>query len=440
MLDIKFIREHKKEIKEAAKNKNIDLDIDKLLEIDKKRRKLLKELNELQEKRNLLSEKNKTKKPSSEDIEKGRKIKEEIAQKEKEFEEIKEKYNTLMVMVPTIPSPDTPIGKDDSDNVEIYRWGEVPKFDFKPKSHIELAEDLDLIDFKKGAEVAGYRGYFLKNEAVILQMALMMFALEKLISKGFVPMIPPTLVREFALFGSGYFAGNKFNPEIDEIYKIENIDKDQTGKKRKENKFLVGTAEPSLLAYFSNTVLNENDLPKKVCGFSQCYRSEIGSYGKDTKGLYRVHEFMKVEQVCLTKANIEESEKMHQEMLEISKELHEDLGLPYRVLQICTGDMSAGKYKMFDIEAWIPSRNAYGETGSASNFLDWQSRRLNVRYKTSNGKKRFVYMLNNTALASPRPIIAILENFQQKDGSVIIPKVLRKWFPNGIKRIKPKNK
>jgi len=266
----------------------------------------------------------------------------------------------------------------------------------------------------------------------------MMYALDKLISKGFTPMIPPTLVRNFALFGTGYFSGANYNGEVDEIYKIANEEIEADGKKNKEDKFLVGTAEPSLLAYYAGETLDESQLPLKICGFSQCYRSEIGSYGKDTKGLYRVHEFMKVEQVCICPADVELSDKMHGELVEISKQLHEELGLHYRVLKICTGDMSAGKYKMFDLEAWMPSRNGWGETGSASNFLDWQARRLNVKYKTKKGEKKHVYMLNNTALPTVRPLIAILENFQQKDGSVIIPEVLRKYMPGNPEKINPK--
>jgi len=300
-----------------------------------------------------------------------------------------------------------------------------------------LAENLDLFDLARGTKVAGYRGYFVKNEAVFMQLGLMMMALEKMVSRGFKPLIPPTLIKEFALFGSGYFAGREFDPAIDEIYKIANKEKEADGQFKKENKFLVGTAEPSLLSYFADEILDIKNLPVKICGLSQCYRSEIGSYGKDTKGLYRVHEFMKVEQVCLCSADVLESEKLHQEMVGISKELHEDLGLPYRQIQICTGDLSAGKYKMYDLEAWIPSRNAYGETGSASNFLDWQARRLNVRYRDEDGQKRYVYMLNNTALASIRPMIAILENFQQADGSVVIPEALRKYIPGQPEMIKP---
>ncbi len=444
MLDIKFIRENKDRVQEAAKNKNIDLDVNKLLELDGKRRELLQKIEELRAQRNELAGSLGTEpgsqgaKPSSEQIEKGRKLKKDIAELGEKLEKIEVEYKELMVKAPTIPSEDTPVGKDENENVEVFKEGELPKFDFEPKSHLELAKDLDLFDIKRGVKVAGYRGYYVKNEAVNLQMALMMLALEKLINKGFIPMIPPTLVREFALFGTGYFVGKKYNPEVDEIYKIANSEIEADGKKNKEDKFLIGTAEPSLLAYYANEILDEKDLPLKLCGFSQCYRSEIGSYGKDTKGLFRVHEFMKVEMVAIMGADVKKSEEMHEEMVEISKELHRDLGLPYRVVQICTGDMGAGKYKMFDLEAWMPSRNNYGETGSASNFLDWQSRRLNVKYKDKEDNKKFVYMLNNTALPSVRPLIAILENFQQKDGSVVVPEVLRKYMPGQIDKIKSK--
>src|SRR3989339_671940 len=338
MLDIKYIRENAEQIKEAAKNKNITIDIDKLLKTDDERRALQTKIDELRAERNELAKTNKKGKPTEEQVNKGRDIKENIAQKEEELEKINDEYTGLMVKVPTIPSPDTPIGKSEHENIEHFKWGEPTKFDFEPKDHIQIAKNLDLFDTERGAKVAGYRGYYVKNEGVSLQMALMMFALEKLISRGFMPMIPPTLVREFALFGSGYFAGKNFNENIVEIY----------------------------------------------------------------------------------------------------KELHKDLGLPFRVLQICTGDMSAGKYKMFDLEAWMPSRNGYGETGSASNFLDWQARRLNVRYNSKNGDKKYVYMLNNTALPSVRPMIAILENFQQADGSVVIPEVLRKYMPGNLGVIKAK--
>ncbi len=430
MLDIKYIKENAEAIKLAAINKNINLDVDLLLEISKEKNEIQSNIERLRAKRNELAQIAKGERPSDEQIKKGKDLKNEIAEKEEKFREIDKKFQKLMVKVPTIPSSDTPVGKDENENVEVYRWGEKTKFDFKPKNHIEIAKNLDLIDFERGTKVAGYRGHYIKNEAVMLQMALMTYGLTKLISKGFLPMIPPTLVREFALFGSGYFNGKEYDEEVDEIYKIENKEKDADGNIKKENKFLVGTAEPSLLAYYANEVLNGEDLPMKICGFSQCYRSEIGSYGKDTKGIYRVHEFMKIEQVCICPADIDIADKMHTEMVGISKEMHEELGIPYRQLAICTGDMSAGKYKMFDLEAWMPGSDRYGETGSASNFLDWQSRRLNVKYKDKNGEKKFVYMLNNTAIPSPRILIAILENYQQKDGSVVVPEVLRKYMPN----------
>jgi seryl-tRNA synthetase len=322
--------------------------------------------------------------------------------------------------------------------VEVYQKGEIRKFDFKPKTHIELAENLDIVDFEKGAKVSGYRGYYLKNEGSLLVMALMMYALNKMVEKGYAPIIPPTLIKSFALFGSGYFKGADYDSDSDNIYQIATRDKEMDGADSKEKKFLVGTAEPSLLAYFSDEMLDEAKLPIRVCGFSPCYRSEIGDYGKDNKGLYRVHEFFKVEQVVVSTADISEATKMQEEMVAISEEMHRELGLPYRKLQICTGDMAAGKYRAFDLEAWMPGLDRWGETGSASNFVDWQARRLNVKYKDKEGNKKFAYLLNNTALPSVRPLIAILENYQNEDGSVTVPEVLRKWMPGEISIIKQK--
>lgn len=427
MQDIKFIRENREKFQMAAKNKKIDLDLDELLLLDEKRRKILNEVEETRKNKNELANLGKNGQLKEEQIAKGKKIKEKIAELEKELEKIEKKYLMLMVKVPVIPSEDTPIGKDDSENVEVLVWGEKPHFDFVPKTHIELAESLDVVDFVRGTKVAGYRGYYLKNEGTLLVMALMMYAMEKMVTKGYLPIIPPTLIREFALFGSGYFRGTEYDSGSDNIYQIATRDKEMDGSESKEKKFLLGTAEPSLLAYFSDEILEEAKLPIKVCGFSPCYRSEIGDYGKDNKGLYRVHEFMKVEQVVVSRADLEESTKLQEEMVRISEEMHRELGLPYRKLQICTGDMPAGKYRAFDLEAWMPGLNRYGETGSASNFLDWQARRLNIKYKDKEGNKKFAYLLNNTALPSVRPLIAILENYQNIDGSVTIPEVLRKW-------------
>jgi seryl-tRNA synthetase len=441
MLDIKFIRENKEKIVDAIVRKNIDLNLEQLLEVDLRRLELLQAVEELSAQKNALNNaisQAQNDSERNEAIAKGKEIKERIESVEPEYKKIKEQFDDLMVKVPNIISADTPEGKSDEDNVEIERNGEIPKFDFEIKDHVQLGKDLDILDLEKGTKVAGFRGYYMKNEGASLMMALMMYAMHKLVEKGYAPMIPPTLVKGSALFGTGYFKGKEYNSEVDEVYEIASGDKEADGKSSKEKKFLVGTAEPSLLAYYSDEVLKEEQLPIKLVGYSQCYRSEIGSYGKDTKGFYRVHEFMKVEQVVLMAANEEESIKMHDAMFEISKEVHAELGLPYRVLKICTGDLSAGKYRQYDMEAWMPSRNGWGETGSASNFLDWQARRLNVKYVDKNGEKKHVYMLNNTVLPSPRPFIAILENFQQADGSVIIPEVLRKYMPGNVDRIMPK--
>jgi len=434
MLDIKFIRENPELIKEAAQKKGVSVDVDALLAVDERRRHVLQEL---EEKRAEQNKRSKAGPKSSEELEPLRKLKEEIKTLEERLGVLEREYNELMIKVPTILSPDTPIGADENANVEISRWGKIPKFDFEPKTHIQLGEELDIIDFERGAKVGGFRGYYLKNEGVMLAIALMMFALNKMAKKGFKLMIPPTLVKSFALFGSGYFKGSEYDPDVDEIYEVATPDKDASGVKSKDRKFLIGTAEPSLLAYYSDEILKEEDLPIRLCGFSQCYRSEIGSYGKDVKGIFRVHEFMKVEQVVISRADIEESDKLQQEMVSITKEIHENLGLPYRVVQICTGDLSAGKYKQFDYEAWLPGMNRWAETGSASNFLDWQARRLGVRYVDKKGEKKFAYLLNNTALPTPRPLIAIMENYQTKKGTIKIPRVLRKYM-FGIKEIRPK--
>lgn len=438
MVDISFIRENPDMIKTAAKNKNIKLDVDKLLALDGQKREMQAKIDSLRQKRNELAQLTKNGKPAEEVIEEGKKLKNEIMELEDSLKGVEKSFFELMIKVPTVPSPDTPIGKDDESNPEINRWGEIPQFDFTPKTHLELGKGLDILDLENGTKVAGYRGYYLKNEGALLVMAFMNYALHKMYSKGYAPMIPPTLVKQFALFGSGYFKGMEYDGEIDEIYQVATSDKEADGTVSKDKKFLVGTAEPSLLAYFSDELLKEEDLPVKVCGYSPCYRSEIGSYGKDTKGIYRVHEFFKVEQVVVSKADIEESNKLQDEMVSISKEMHEELGLPYRQLQICTGDMSAGKYRAFDIEAWMPGLNRWGETGSASNFADWQARRLNVKYIDKEGKRKFAYLLNNTALPSPRIFIAILENYQQSDGSIRVPEVLHRYLPDGMTEIKSK--
>lgn len=435
MLDIQYIRTNTAAVKEAVTAKNLSLDVDALLAKDGERIALLQELEELRSLKNDINDliqQAKTDEERAEIIAKGKEIKVKIDELEPRFDGVKKEFDVLMVQVPNIISPDTPRGKNDAENVEMGKYGDIKQFEFAPRTHMELGKMLDVLDLERGAKVSGYRGYYLKNEGTLLVMGLMLYALQKLVSKGYTPMIPPTLVKSFPLFGSGYFKGGEYNGEIDEIYQVATSDKEVDGSISKESKFLVGTAEPSLLAYHADEVLDSKTLPMKLAGFSQCYRSEIGSYGKDTKGMYRVHEFMKVEQVVIAAADIETANTLQDEMLAISEEMHNELGLPYRKIQICSGDMSAGKYRAFDLEAWMPGMNRYGETGSASNFLDWQSRRLNVKYKDENGDKKHVYMLNNTALPSPRIFIAILENYQQADGSVTIPEVLRPFVGKDV--------
>ncbi len=414
MLDIKFIRENPDKMKKVCLAKGIELDIDYLLSLDKKRRNLIKKSEELRFQQ---------KKLGKEGREKAKKIKDDFKKIRTKLKKIEKEYEELMLLVPNIHSEDTPIGPDERGNKEVYRWGKIPKFDFPIKDHIQLGKDLDLIDFERGVKVSGFRGYFLKNEAVLLQLGLIMHAILKMSAKGFKLMITPTLLKEFSLIGSGHFPVGK-----EDIYQVANPGKLADGSFIKEPLFLAGTAEIPLLAYFSGVIFKESDLPVKVCGFSQCYRSEVGSYGKDTKGLYRLHEFMKVEHIVLCKNNNRESDQWLEKMRLNSEEILKDLELPYRVIQICSGDMGEGKRKMYDLEAWMPSRNAYGETHSASNMTDWQPRRLNIRYKTAKGEIKYVHALNDTVLASPRILIPLLECYQRKDGKVDIPKVLQKYL------------
>ena len=433
MLDIKFIKENREAVERSIAKKGLSLDLADLLVLNEKRLNLTRAIEEMNRQRNVDKKAFNGKILSQEDravaVRRGKEIKAKIFALEKDLLQIQKDYDVFMAMVPNIYSPDTPEGSGENDNVEIFRSSEIPGFNFIPKDHIEIGLGLKILDLKRGIKVSGYRGYYICNEGVSLMLGFMMYALNKMASKGYSTMLVPTIVKGFALFGSGYFKGMEYNSQVDEIYQVSSADKESNGFSDKDRKFLVGTSEPSLLAYYANEILDEDQLPIKVSAFSQCYRSEIGSYGRDTKGIYRVHEFMKVEQVVLMRANIEESVRMQDEMVNISREMHEELKIPYRQLQICTQDMGVGKYRMFDIEAWMPGLNRWGETGSSSNFLDWQARRLNIKYKTFAGKKEYVFMLNNTALPSPRIFIAILENYQQENGSVLIPEIIKPFMP-----------
>lgn len=413
MLSIDFIRENKKLVEESAKNKNRLVDVDSLLKKDEEKRFLDTKLQKLREERNKLAKTLVT----EETKEKGRQLKLEIKDLEARIEILEKEIYVLLSHVPNVPFPEVPIGKDSNDNKEVKRWGEIPKFSFIPKTHIELGKELDIVDFERGSKVSGFRGYFLKNGLALLHMAVMMYAFNKLVQKGYTPFVAPAVVKGYTLFGSGQFPWGE-----QDVYKLND-----------EDAYLAGTAEQPVTSYHSNEVLLEGELPKKYVAFSPCYRKEAGAYGKDTRGMYRLHEFWKVEQVIISTNDQDKARELHEELLNNSEGLLQDLKLPYRVLLMCTGDMGEPQVKKYDIETWMPSRKAYGETMSNSIMGDFQTRRLNIRYQKKDGTKEFCYSLNNTAIASPRILIAILENYQQKDGSISVPKVLQKYI--GLKKI-----
>lgn len=416
MLDIQYIKNNVEKVKNAAKNKNRKVDIDGILILDEKRRELIKESQNLREKRNEISKQNP---PTKEIIEEGKNIKERLKNIENDLTNVETELKNLMLYVPNVPLDEVPVGNDETGNIEIKRWGEIPKFDFKIKDHIELATSLDLVDFDRGNKVSGFRGYFLKNQGAVLHLALLFYVFQKIIKKGYTPIIAPSIIKGFTLFGSGHFP---WGSEQD-VYKLN-----------EDDMYLSGTAEIPITAMYSGEILNEKDLPKKFVGFSPCFRKEAGTYGKDTKGLYRLHEFWKIEQVILGENNIDTARNIHEELQKNSEEILQDLNLPYRQLLMCTGDMGEPQLKKYDIETYMPSRNGYGETMSNSIMGDFQARRLNIKYKTKEGKTDFLFTFNNTAVASPRILIAILENYQQEDGSIKIPEVLQNL--TGFKEIR----
>jgi seryl-tRNA synthetase len=417
MLDLNFIRQNKEKVIQAAKNKNRQIDIEKILKLDEERKKLIQQSQLLREQRNQLAKN----KPTEEIIKKGKQLKEELKKTEDQLKQIEKHLFELLSYVPNIALDEVPIGKDASFNKTVKVWGQTPKFDFSIKSHIELGKELDIIDFERGAKISGFRGYFLKNEAAVLHLSLLFYVFQKLIKKGYIPIIAPSIVKGFTLFGCGQFPWGK-----QDVYVLND-----------EDAYLAGTAEQPVTSYFANEILDEKDLPKKFVALSPCFRKEAGAYGKDTKGLYRLHEFWKVEQVIIAENDLSKAKKYHEELQKNSEEILEDLKLPYRRVILSTGEMGEPQMFKYDTEVWMPYRNDYGEAMSNSIMGDFQARRLNIKYKTSYGKKEFCFTLNNTAIASPRILIAILENYQQKDGSILIPEVLQPLV--GFKIIK-KNK
>ncbi len=410
MLDINFIRESKALVKKSIEARKADVDLDILLKIDTERRELISKVDELRAKRNTVSK--------ARDIETGKKIKEELDGLEKQLSESEKKYQELMLRVPNVLMEEVPVG-DASKNKIIRKEGEPPKFSFKIKDHIELGKLLNIIDFDRGVKVGGFRGYYLKNEGAKLHWAVLQFAFDHLIQKGFSPVVPPVINRRFALVGAGHFPWGE-----EDTYKVGDED------------FLVGTAEIPLMAMHSDETFDLKDLPKKYVGMSACFRTEIGSYGKDTKGLYRVHEFYKVEQVILCESDEQESLGFFEEIQDNSEGILNELGLPYQVVCLSSEDMGKKAAMTYDIETWMPFREGYGETHSNSIVFDFQTRRLKIRYRSKDGEVKYCHALNNTAIASPRILIAILENFQQEDGTVKIPEVLQKY--TGFSEIKPK--
>lgn len=422
MLDIKFIRENPEIIKKTAKEKLVEIDVDRLLEVDKLVKENLTEVEILRAERNKLS--NEISKLQGEEkqlkVEKVRELKEKISEIEAVLHPLQEEYDDLMLRVPAPTLEEVPVGESDADNVEIRKVGEIRKFDFTPKSHYELGEELDLMDFSHASKIAGSRTYYLKNEAALLEMAVCRFVIDKLIKKGFTLMTVPVMVKDIAMRGTGYFP----------------IGKEQAYEIGEDGLYLVGTSEVSLVSYHNGEIVNL-DKPILYAGYSNCFRREAGTYGKDTKGLYRVHQFTKIEQVVICKADYEEQYKLHNFILNNSEEILQDLKIPYRVVQVCTGDIGLGQVRKHDIEAWMPSRNSYSETHSCSSFNDFQARRSNIRYKDENGELKYAYTLNNTAIASPRILIPILENYQNEDGSITIPEVLVPYM-GGMTKIEKK--
>ena len=404
MLDIKFIRQNPEKVKKGCRKKQVKVDITRVLTIDQEKRKYQKTLEELRAKQRRLSFE--TPLP----LKKLTGIKNEIKKIEPRVKEKEQELKNLLLQIPNLPFDNVPEGKDEKGNVVIKEWGGKPKFDFKPKDYLELAEKLDLIDVKRAAKISGTRFGILKKEAVFLKFALRNFASEILIKEGFIPIDPPVMIRPEIMQAMGYVERGR-----DEIYYLKD-----------DNLCLIGTAEQALGPIHADEILEEKQLPKRYIAFTPCFRREAGSYGKDTKGIFRVHQFDKIEMFSFS--HPQKSQKEHQFLLSCEEKLMQALKIPYRMVQICTGDLGDPAAAKYDIEAWLPGQGCYRETHSTSNCTDFQARRLNIRYKEKSGKLSFVYTLNGTAFAIGRILIAIFENYQQKDGSIKIPEVLQKYL------------
>ena len=424
MLDYKFIKDNLEAVKENIKNRNMNADADKVVELYDKRTSLVTKQQDLQQKRNENAKAMKQKlddEKRAELVNAGKKIKDDIQILEKELSQVETALEDAARQIPNMMHPDAPIGKLDTENLEVKKVGTPRVFDFEIKDHVQLAEDLDLLDFDRGTKVSGPKFYYLKNEAVFLEQALIQYALNILRKHGFELFITPDVAREEVLKGIG------FNPRGNEsnVYSIED-----------EGTCLVATAEITLGGYHSGEILVKSKLPLLYGGLSHCFRRESGAAGQFSKGLYRVHQFDKVEMFVYSTP--EESDKLHLKLREIEEEIFEGLGIPFHVVDTCSGDLGAPAYRKWDLEAWMPGRNGgeYGEVTSTSNCTDYQSRRLNIKYKDDDGKNKYVHTLNGTAIAVGRAMLAILENYQNADGSVTIPEVLVPFC--GFDKISPK--
>ncbi len=426
MLDATFVRENLDAVKEYCRNRNVNADVDRVATAYDRRRQLIHQQQTVQQRANEVSKlipKEKEPAKKQELIAEGRTLREQAGALEKQVKEAEDELETLLKIIPNMTNPAAPVGTTAQDNKVIDSWGEPTKFDFPPKDHVALAEALDLVDFEAGASVAGQKFYFLKNEAVLLEMALVQYAMERLIRAGYTPIITPDVARVEVLEGIGFIPRG---PET-QIYSIADSDL-----------CLIATAEITLGGMHRDQTFEAKDLPKRYVGLSHCFRTEAGAPGRDARGLYRVHQFTKVEMFAFCMA--EQSEELHQQLLAIEKNIFQGLGLPFQVIDTCTGDLGGPAYRKFDLEAWMPGRGKggeYGEVTSTSNCTDYQARRLKIRYKAPGQKgTRFAHTLNGTAVAVSRALVAILENYQQADGSVMIPEVLRKWV--GKDRIAPR--
>lgn len=415
MLDIKFIRENKDIVLKGAKKKHISIDLDNLIALDDKRRELLQKIEAKkaeQNKQSLTIQKAETPEIRNELIRFMQDLKSEIQKEEDELKGVMKEWQALMLQVPNIPDMSVPEGKSDEDNQEVKVWGDKKTFDFVAKSHIDIMEKLDIADFEKGVAVAGFRGFFLKNAGAELCFAVWQYAKDFWLKKGFQFMIVPSMVRKQTLMGTGYIPGGE-----DDLYKTQDDD------------YLAGTGEVAAMSYFADTVIDKVQFPRKILAFSPCFRREAGSHSKDVKGLIRVHEFFKMEQVVLCEASHAESVKYHEEINRNTEEFIESLGIPYHTVANCGGDLGLGQVKKYDIELWVPGEQKYREISSASYFHDFQTRRLNIKYREDN-KLKFAHSLNCTAAPTPRILVSLVENYQQADGSIIIPEVLRPYMGN----------